>query len=90
MFKYLTLFILLSTSVAHGHYFYSKYCCNDLDCAPVPCDRLIENDKGQVTLHRDGKLYVFPKEHTYPSEDNQCHACILGDQPRCVYIQQGS
>lgn len=88
--------LLVTFSVALGvivtptlaHHFYSQYCCNEVDCKPVPCDLIVETDKG-VSYFQDGIKYDIAKEFVYPSQDRNCHVCILGGNGRCAYIQQG-
>lgn len=74
--------ILLGLLLVHG--WYSKACCGDRDCHPVPCESIAEVKDGYVY---DGVHF----DRAQPSPDNQCHACIqtYGNvrSGTCLFIQ---
>lgn len=63
------------------HSFYSRECCTERDCRPVPCS--------EITSVKDGwrwkdKVY-FSKSMLRVSPDGECHICV-GERPWCVYL----
>jgi hypothetical protein len=75
---------------ANAHDWYPSACCGGTHCHPITsCSEIIENAKGVVW---DG--IQFTKDMIKPSQDNQCHVCIVkyydtSLNPKCVFIQQG-
>lgn len=90
MYKYLFIFLLLTTA-ALGHSWYPSECCSDSDCKPIACDLLTELPNGMYSY---GNV-TFSKDQVKSSLDGKCHVCISeyesGNKiPRCVFIQQSS
>jgi hypothetical protein len=69
------------------HSWYPKACCGGADCKPVPCDQLVETEKGWTYLPTHD---LFAWDMVQPSQDKQCHICINpnGNRPLCAFIQQ--
>lgn len=89
----------LLTVPAKGHSFYSSYCCDGKDCAPIKT-RFVKAVAGGylVTLRPEDHIalrdadgpreYLVPYANAKPSPDGDYHACILPFQPdvmRCLY-----
>jgi hypothetical protein len=65
------------------HSWYPEGCCEDKHCHPVPCNELVDNGKGKLVLWQK---YQFDKQIIRPSPDDQCHICLIGEQPGCIWI----
>lgn len=89
---FIAAFALYWSWPAFSHEFYSLYCCNTTDCAPLP--------DGSVKATADG-WYVQITDETIPyndsriqaSPDGRFHGCIIGNATnlRCLYVPgQGS
>lgn len=86
-----TLFL---TSKGIAHDWYPLSCCAGHDCAPIPCESIIE--KGRSLMYQG---LEFSGDMIKNSEDHQCHACIMSyspegseayRKPMCIFIQNGS
>ena len=77
---------LLASTSAHAHSWYSKQCCEDQDCHPVPC--------GEITPTPDGWTWhniTFEKFKLRESQDAGCHVCTsIQKYGRCIYLPWGS
>jgi hypothetical protein len=65
------------------HNWYPTECCSGKDCTAVPCDTLAEQTDGTIKYLE----FTFTKDQIRPSLDKDCHVCIAGSTPRCVFIQ---
>jgi hypothetical protein len=65
------------------HSWYPPACCADKHCFPIPCDEIAEVVDG----YDWGAFHFYPVQ-TYQSLDSQCHACVAGDYPACLFIQK--
>lgn len=79
------MILVLALTLAHS--WYPSDCCGDMDCKPVPCDQLIEQDDGKweyTPTHN-----VFPQEQVRHSQDKDCHVCLGASDKRslCAFIQ---
>lgn len=52
------------------HDWYPPECCGGGDCHPVPCDEIVETDKGFRW-----KDVTFPSANVRPTQDGKCHVC---------------
>lgn len=91
IFVIATLFL---TNQGIAHDWYPPACCSGHDCAPIPCESIIE--KGRELLYQG---LSFTGDMIKPSQDGQCHACIMDmhppegtpyRHPLCLFIQNGS
>jgi len=80
---------------AWAHSWYSSYCCNGKDCAPIPPEKvravaggfavvLNPGDHPQVTEHQQ---FFIPYRDVILSQDDQYHICLYPTQHdmRCFY-----
>jgi hypothetical protein len=82
---YLALAVLAAT-FAHAHSWYSKGCCEDQDCHPVPCSEITRIPDGW-TWHN----ITFEKFKLRESQDAGCHVCVsVAKYGRCIYLPWGS
>lgn len=87
----LCVVILLSTVQVDAHEWYSASCCGGSDCHPITsCSEILETARGVAW-----NGVQFTKDMIHPSQDNQCHVCIMHgmngySNPLCIYVQQGS
>ena len=64
------------------HSWYPESCCGGRDCHPVPCDEIAETATGY-----DWHKIHFTHMQVGPSQDSQCHVCVIGDNtPMCIFI----
>jgi len=83
--------IFINQGIAHD--WYPAACCSGSDCAPIPCEAIIEH--GRELVYRG---LTFSGDMIKNSQDHQCHACIheygAGSgtwyKPYCIFIQNGS
>ncbi len=75
----------LLAAIVLAHSWYPQGCCGGHDCAPVPCDQVIETKDG----YRVGSL-LFTDPQVSPSRDAECHACVHDGIPLCLFIQPTS
>lgn len=67
---------------------YPLECCEyKVHCHPVPCDQLVETDKGWTYLPTG---HVFLTERVRPSGDRDCHVCTNGANALCAFILNGA
>ncbi len=81
------LFILLSPAKSHS--FYSAYCCNENDCAPVKTDQISRTAKGwfvpetgETVPYGDARIIQTPSPHV------GMHICIYHGLVRCLYAPE--
>jgi hypothetical protein len=79
------LAVLSGVLLIHG--WYPQPCCGDWHCKAVPCDQLIEQDNGDWIYVPTWT--VFDSYRIAPSQDRNCHVCIIGGQGACAFIQMG-
>jgi hypothetical protein len=69
------------------HWLYSKECCEEKDCHPVPCDEVVDTGQGWKW-----KGQYFPKTKLKASPDGGCHVCSTEGAegtwriPHCIYL----
>ena len=78
---------LLAASFILIHGWYPTACCGGFDCKPVPCDQLVEGRGGWIYLPTGT---VFDDFRVQPSQDRNCHVCIINGQGACAFIQMGT
>ena len=75
-------------SAAAAHSWYTKECCSDDDCRPVPCAELTRTNLGLMWRG----LVIFNEMQTRDSLDQLCHVCVksyvdfIPYLPICVFI----
>jgi hypothetical protein len=79
--------VLTGAADAHAHSWYSKGCCEDQDCHPVPCS--------EIEMTADGgwkwKNVTFAHSTLRESQDDGCHVCVtVAKYGRCIYLPWGS
>jgi hypothetical protein len=67
------------------HSWYPPGCCGDKHCKPVPCTEISRTDQGY-----DWSGFHFDPNQVHPTKDNQCHACVIGHSPACLFIELSS
>lgn len=80
---------VLIAAVIFVHDWYPNSCCGGMDCKPVPCEQLVEDNDGWVYLPTRNH---FHPAQVQPSPDRNCHVCIAkgGDhRSLCAFIQMG-
>jgi hypothetical protein len=88
----LLLFAMIEPSSAHddGQHWYPPECCAGSHCHPVPCQEIHALAPSGVQWHE----YRFIQEYVKPSQDDQCHVCIVpsgvSEVPRCAFIRNDS
>lgn len=90
----IAFFLLTASALAHSWYPYE--CCSDLDCHPVPVDRVKEAKGGWLLA--DGTFIAY--RDARPSPDNRFHVCQrdagkgalirLHDKPACFWAPMGA
>ena len=79
-----------------AHSWYPNNCCGGQDCHPVPCDELLAQKDGGVRWQDpSGTTYTWDYRQVQPSQDNQCHVCIVPPsewapegRPTCAFTLQ--
>jgi len=73
-----------------GHSWYTKECCHDKDCHPVPCEEIEKIADGWQWRDKATKQrYWFPHDRLHASHDQACHVCVsLQTTPGgiCLYV----
>jgi hypothetical protein len=72
--------ILLSMSLLLIHWLYSKECCDDSHCHPVPCEEIISKGDGWEWHGKDFAKYMLKI-----SPNGECHVCVSA-APICIYL----
>jgi hypothetical protein len=80
--KYLLALLLL----VHG--WYDKACCQDRDCHPVACERIVATHGGFEFTDYSGAVYFFTRDKMKSSQDGDCHACVHQETHTglCLYL----
>lgn len=83
----LLLAAALFTGPAFGHSWYPNTCCGGMDCKPVPCDQLVEDNNGWWKYLPTGNL--FHPSQVQPSQDQFCHVCVgmFDHRSLCAFVQ---
>jgi hypothetical protein len=63
------------------HDFYSKECCDNQHCHPVPCDEVIDLKDGWRWRDR-----TFSRAMLRISQDGACHICTSSIATFCIYL----
>ena len=95
MIRAIALAALLAGPAA-AHEFYSGWCCNQRDCAPIPASSVTPSPEGYVIVLRPGDHPMVTREQRFvipydakmtPSPDGRFHLCLYPtqEQVRCVY-----
>ena len=78
----------LGTRYALSHEDYTKACCGDKDCHPVPCEEVRSDG-----MSWKWKNYSIEKWRALPSTDGGCHVCInnnvMTSTMICIYLGGG-
>lgn len=81
------LVLWLLARCAGAHSFYSKQCCEQQDCHPVPCGEVTPTADGGWTWH----TIKFDHSALRESQDAGCHVCVtIARFGRCIYLPWGS
>jgi hypothetical protein len=93
------LALLLLAGPASAHEFYSGWCCNQRDCAPIPVSSVSTTREGYVIVLHPGdhpmvtveQRFVVPLDQEMTvAPDGRWHVCLYPTQGqlRCVYRPQ--
>ena len=77
-----------ATQTATAHWLYSKECCNDRDCFPLPKDSVKATDTGYLYVPT-GEVVPFADPRVKHSPDGSFHGCIIPweqNRLRCLYV----
>lgn len=64
-----------------AHWLYSKECCDEQHCRPVPCNEIVELGEDGWRWHET----IFPRLMLKLSPDGGCHICTT-PAPLCIYL----
>jgi hypothetical protein len=84
---FLAIALIFTCSVVLAHEWYSYYCCGGKHCRPVACDQLIKNGSGWEYIP---ERLTFEPNQILPSQDDNCHICVVDQRPVCAYVQSHS
>lgn len=86
----------LLAAPAAAHEFYSGWCCNQRDCAPIPASSVTASPEGYVIVLRAGEHPMVTQDQRFVvaydakmqvAPDGRWHVCLYPTQAqlRCIY-----